>query len=313
MPDPSVEERREDEVKAEKEDLSEGRQVHIIEAGETGPFSSPPPTDVDAEETPVQHLTALMDSPEIAAFSAPNVDGLQYDKEMTEASISRLSASHLSTLRRLTASPPPSSRPETDTDFDTDTDLDMDLDLESGTEASSAPPSPTSLTSLPSYVPSISSVSRSSSPVSAEAGQTGGGGRWTRGAPGAVLSALARDREHARVARATRHKGRGQAGETAGAQLVIPELSLPSSSLHLSLRKWDGPVGGAKIVLLGPPELTRRVVASLGEREELVEIQGRKGNIGVLRGDQVVGVVVTGMSQEQVSLVKEYGTNDRSE
>ena len=176
-------------------------------------------------------------------------------------------------------SPNPSSTSGIDTDHEHDHDHDPYTDFDS--DMSSAPPSPTSLTSMPSYVASLSSASGSSSPAGPANARTDS----TYGIPasGAVLAAMARARH--------------------GAELVIPELSLPSSSLHLSLRDWEGSVQGVRVVLLGPAELTKRVIRAIGEREECVSVKpgGRgKGLVGVVKADRMIGILETGVTAEQV-------------
>jgi hypothetical protein len=156
---------------------------------------------------------------------------------------------------------PPSPEDTIHADLDTDSDMgDMHSSLHLP-EAPSEPSSPASYTSMPSYVASLSSISRTSSPAPLDYG----------------------------------HHARGAASE----ELVLPTLSLPSSSLHLSLRKWEGEGRGVRIVLLSNED--KRLMRALGEREELVDM-GRRGEVGVLREDKIVATLITGLDEDQVSI-----------
>lgn len=116
---------------------------------------------------------------------------------------------------------------------------------------------------------------------------------------GGVLQALALERERARSGVSRRGTVGGEKGEEGSADLVIPMLSLPSSSLHLSLRPYRGPVDGLKIALLGEVEEAKAFLRALEDKEELVQV-GRQ--VGVVRGGKLEVVLLTGMSPEQVSL-----------
>jgi len=130
-------------------------------------------------------------------------------------------------------------------------------------EHPSEPSSPASFTSMPSYVASVSSVSRTSSPLGS-------------------------------AADFARHVGAGSE------DLVLPMLSLPSTSLHMSLRRWEGEMGGNKVVLAGSSAATQKVMRGLGETCELADM-GRKGEVGVLRAGRMLAILITGLSGEQVS------------
>ena len=136
-------------------------------------------------------------------------------------------------------------------------------------ENPSEPSSPASFTSMPSYVASVSSVSRTSSPL-------GSAGDFAR-----------------------------QVG-AASQDLVLPMLSLPSTSLHMSLRRWEGEFLGIKVVLAGSQEATQKIIRGLGERSELAEM-GRKGEVGIVRAGRVEGMLITGLSSEQVSPNRSHG------
>lgn len=82
--------------------------------------------------------------------------------------------------------------------------------------------------------------------------------------------------------------------------LVLPMLSLPSSSLHLSLRPYTGPAEAVKIALAGSSESVKAFLRLLGHREELVDV-GIKGAVGVTRGDKLQLILLTGLSALQVS------------
>ena len=129
-------------------------------------------------------------------------------------------------------------------------------------ETLSEPSSPNSFTSMPSYVASISSVSRTSSPLGS----------------------------------ATDFARQVNAGSE---DLVLPMLSLPSTSLHMSLRRWDGEVGGIKVFVAGSQEATKSFTGRLGERCELAEM-GIEGKIGILRAGRMVAMLFTGSNTEQV-------------
>ena len=146
---------------------------------------------------------------------------------------------------------------------------------------SEPPSSPASFTSLPSYVASLSSMSRTSSPVS--------------GVSGPItyhLSPYADSHKHAQAEQGL--------GMSSGSQeLVLPTLSLPSTSLHLSLRKWDGGDGIIRIALLGSKEEAQGVIRALGERVEMVET-GR--GVGILRDGKAVLCLAMYETTELVSL-----------
>ena len=137
-------------------------------------------------------------------------------------------------------------------------------------ENPSEPSSPASFTSMPSYVASTSSVSRTSSPIGS-------------------------------AADFARHVGAGSE------DLVLPMLRLPSTSLHMSLRKWEGEgeVSGLKVVLAGSHAATQKVLRTLRERCELAEM-GRTGEVGVIRAGRVVMMLSTGLPGDQVSRGSEH-------
>ncbi|ORY35417.1 hypothetical protein BCR39DRAFT_596150 [Naematelia encephala] len=81
--------------------------------------------------------------------------------------------------------------------------------------------------------------------------------------------------------------------------LVLPTLSLPSTSLHMSLRRWDGEARGIKVVLLGSTGVVRRSLRELGERLELVELASR-GEVGIVRDGKVQIILVTGLGETRV-------------
>ena len=140
----------------------------------------------------------------------------------------------------------------------------------------SEPSSPASFTSLPSYVASVSSLSRTSSPVS------GIGFRQSAPHVGVGL-------------------GQGLGGEGGGDDdLVLPTLNLPSSSLHVSLKTWNGAVGGIKIALVGGREVVQATLRGLADKVDSVDV-GR-GTVGVVRDGHVVATIFTCPSVEQVSV-----------
>lgn len=166
---------------------------------------------------------------------------------------------------------------ELDTDSEADTgEMHLSLHLR---EAPSEPSSPASYTSMPSYVASISSVSRTSSPAPLNMGFDTGYTGFT-GFTG---------------------RGMGAGAGTGSEELVLPTLSLPSSSLHLSLRRWEGSGSrGIRVALLGSSEMEKKLVRALGEREDLVDM-GRRGEIGVVRNGEIAATLITGLGGDQVS------------
>lgn len=82
--------------------------------------------------------------------------------------------------------------------------------------------------------------------------------------------------------------------------LVVPRLSLPSSSLHMSLPKFDGAIGETiKIGIIGSSEHVGEVLRGL--QAEGVDLVETMGGIGVLRGDIVTMVIYTSSNVESVS------------
>lgn len=184
-----------------------------------------------------------------------------------------------------------------------------------GDAASSAPPSPTSLNSLPSYL--ASDISMPSSPgIGYSTGPGSAAGRSNSRSPlrtgsggvGAALQALERERARSigTIRRLSKynHAQKGcEEEEEEAPDLVIPTLSLPSSSLHLSLRPFIGRVEGIKIALVGDAEETKAFLRLLEAQEELVEVNRAKGWIGVMRAGELAAVLITGLSVIQVSHV----------
>jgi hypothetical protein len=96
-------------------------------------------------------------------------------------------------------------------------------------------------------------------------------------------------------------RGMGAGAGTGSEELVLPTLSLPSSSLHLSLRRWEGSGSrGIRVALLGSSEMEKKLVRALGEREDLVDM-GRRGEIGVVRNGKIAATLITGLGGDQVS------------
>jgi hypothetical protein len=85
--------------------------------------------------------------------------------------------------------------------------------------------------------------------------------------------------------------------------LVLPTMSLPSSSLHMMLPKWAGSAEGIKIGLLGKAESIQELVRALEADNELDVLDVGKGCIGVVRGDQLLATLFTSTSLELVSLL----------
>ena len=145
--------------------------------------------------------------------------------------------------------------------------------------------SPASFTSLPSYVGSMSSLSRASSPVS--------------GISGAAISRETSYSAHHRFAGL--HEREYEGDEAAGSrseELVLPTLSLPSSSLHLSLPKWEGEVSGVKVVLLGAMDKAQEAIRALGAKLELVDVGE---GVGIVKDGGVVLILNISPRTELVS------------
>ena len=115
----------------------------------------------------------------------------------------------------------------------------------------SVPSSPASLTSLPSY---LSSLSRASSPISGVS---------------APASSPRGQRQYSPSSGENDSRNSGIPED-----LVLPTLNLPSSSLHLSLEKWEGPFEGIRVALLGGTDSTRALMRALREKANLVELDG---------------------------------------
>ncbi|ORX38623.1 hypothetical protein BD324DRAFT_370511 [Kockovaella imperatae] len=161
---------------------------------------------------------------------------------------------------------------------------------DTGRDLPSEPSSPASFTSLPSYVGSMSSLSRTSSPIS--------------GISGPSINREFSDAVHSRIPphyRDSSAESLLQGGEHLGhrsEELVIPMLSLPSSSLHLSLASWHGETNMIKVVLLGEVELAREVIRVLENRVQIVHLD--KGGIGIVKNDKVVLSLTIASSVEQI-------------
>lgn len=189
----------------------------------------------------------------------------------------------------------PSSRSDFDSppaisDYSTDEDQDQDQDH-------SAPPSPTSQNSFPSYLASEISMSMPSSPGM---GYSTDPGSITGDKPREGTLRAALERERARSGGKVDDE-EDEDGEEEVPDLVIPMLSLPSSSLHLSLRPYGGQVEGLKIALVGDMATSRAFLRALGESEELVDIGKRRGGgIGIIRDGRLQAVIITGLTVSQV-------------
>jgi hypothetical protein len=117
---------------------------------------------------------------------------------------------------------------------------------------------------------------------------------------GAVLQALQRERARSGVgAMLSGHLGRETGEEEEDQDLVIPVLSLPSSSLHLSFREYEGVAEGVKIALVGDVAASRSFLRALGEKEDLVDL-GKNG-VGMVRDGKLEVVFVMGLNAAQVS------------
>lgn len=137
------------------------------------------------------------------------------------------------------------------------------------TEGPSVPSSPASIAF--SCIASLSSISRASSPVSGIA----------YGHPVGL--------------------GIGNAG---GDDLVLPTMNLPSSSLHMSLPKFQGEVDGIKIGVVGTAASIQELIGSLEAEDGLGLVDVGKGLIGVTREEDLLVTLVTSNSLELVRLLR---------
>lgn len=87
-------------------------------------------------------------------------------------------------------------------------------------------------------------------------------------------------------------------GQRAGAELVLPTLSLPSTSLHLGLDRWSGPPSGTRIALLASPERTRDVLGALAAKRKCVQLP--HGHVGVVNNGRLQATVLTGLAASEV-------------
>jgi hypothetical protein len=128
-------------------------------------------------------------------------------------------------------------------------------------DAPSEPSSPASLTSL---VASMSSLSRMSSPTEWD---------WRHPLSRSVATVDSHsDRD--------RHSAAEEYPHVGSAELVLPTLALPSTSLHLGLERWNAPGQGTRIALIASPERARDVLGVFAARRPCVQLP--RGEVGVL-------------------------------
>lgn len=84
---------------------------------------------------------------------------------------------------------------------------------------------------------------------------------------------------------------------------MLPTMSLPSSSLHMSLPKFKGDVGGIKIGVVGKAESIQELVSALEASDQLDLVDVGKGLIGVARDGELLVTLVTSTSLELVRRV----------
>ncbi|KAL7423499.1 hypothetical protein Q5752_001079 [Cryptotrichosporon argae] len=160
----------------------------------------------------------------------------------------------------------------------------------------SEPSSPASFTSLPSYVASLSSLSRTSSPA------------WSHPAysPYAAPRHVPEpESEHQNDAHAYGH-GYGDAHrhrpapDSLGAsnELVLPTLSLPSSSLHLSFPRTEATERGLRVAVVGPADDAKAALRTLSTSENMVDVG--HGRVGVVRDGHMVATFVLGLTVDEV-------------
>lgn len=148
------------------------------------------------------------------------------------------------------------------------------LDMLADAPSASEPSSPASLESYPSCIASLSSLSRTSSPSD-----------WDWKHP-LSRSLAAADLENQGL------------GLERDAELVLPTLSLPSTSLHLGLERWPGLPSGTRIALLSSPEKSRDVLGALATRHTCVQLA--HGAVGVVNDGVLVATILTGHSVNNV-------------
>ncbi|TXT10803.1 hypothetical protein VHUM_02308 [Vanrija humicola] len=83
-------------------------------------------------------------------------------------------------------------------------------------------------------------------------------------------------------------------------ELVLPTLSLPSTSLHLGLDRWPGPSEGTRVALLASPERTRDVLGALAMRRRCVQLS--RGEVGIVdhSGEVLEATVLSGLSAAEL-------------
>ncbi|GMK59130.1 hypothetical protein CspeluHIS016_0701450 [Cutaneotrichosporon spelunceum] len=86
-----------------------------------------------------------------------------------------------------------------------------------------------------------------------------------------------------------------QRGDT---ELVLPTLSLPSTSLHLGLERWNGEPAGTRVALLAGPERTRDVLGALAARRKCVQLP--HGHVGVVENGHLTATVLTGLKAADI-------------
>ncbi|CAK9782777.1 hypothetical protein CC85DRAFT_305181 [Cutaneotrichosporon oleaginosum] len=86
--------------------------------------------------------------------------------------------------------------------------------------------------------------------------------------------------------------------QRAGTELVLPTLSLPSTSLHLGLERWNGAPAGTRIALLAGPERTRDVLGALAARRKCVQLP--HGHVGVVEHGRLSATILTGLKAADV-------------
>ncbi|RSH82529.1 uncharacterized protein EHS24_007509 [Apiotrichum porosum] len=148
-------------------------------------------------------------------------------------------------------------------------------------DAPSEPGSPASLASFPSYVASTSSLSRISSPAD-----------WDWRHPlSRSIGAFDSEHEH-------EHDGQQAADHSGSAELVLPTLALPNTSLHLGLDRHAGPGQGTRVALLAGPEHTRDVLGVLASRRSCVQLP--HGEVGVVGEAGLEATIVTGLQPSDI-------------
>lgn len=238
-----------------------------VSAGLGSAVDSPPPAEpqADSQTAPPPMQRSLNETPTPQAMPLP----------MSTPSLAPERAS----MRTPSPSVAPRDRPQPPYPVATHTLLDMLADAPSASE----PGSPASLASYPSCIASLSSLSRTSSPSDWD---------WRHPLSRSLVAGDLTSDD------AQSFDGLGLGEPMQSAELVLPTLALPSTSLNLGLERWPGLPAGSRIALLASPEETRDVLGALATRQTCVQLA--HGAVGVVKGGSLVATILTGHSVSNV-------------